>query len=179
MNKEIFQGLEGNKIYFAPVKIDDVKAIHKYASDEDVSRFIGWKLMNSEEETYKFVEEIIRRVNKGTHLYASIFTKENKELIGTAMIFGFNDEDKHAEIGYVLDKDHWRKGYGAETIKLVNEYVSKHLDLHRLNAFVVDVNVGSAKALEKNGFMLEGKSKDFYLIDGRYYDSLIYGKIFN
>ena len=95
------------------------------------------------------------------------------------MIFGFNEEDKHAEIGYVLDKDHWRKGYGVETIRLVNEYVSKHLDLHRLNAFVVDVNIGSAKALEKNGFILEGRSKDFYLIDGSYYDSLIYGKIFN
>ncbi len=59
MNKEIFQSLEGDKIYFAPVKIEDVKAVHKYASDEDVSRFIGWKLMNSEEETYRFVEEII------------------------------------------------------------------------------------------------------------------------
>ncbi|MFB5266891.1 GNAT family N-acetyltransferase [Paenibacillus enshidis] len=80
MNTSSFHSLEGENICFKSLSSNDVKEIHSYASDEDVSCFISWNLMN----TFQAV-------------------------IGTAMIFNFDKEASHAEIGYVLHKEHWAR----------------------------------------------------------------------
>jgi len=51
MSASIFHSLEGRNIYFKPLNAIDAEAIHSYASDENVKRFIGWPLMKSLEET--------------------------------------------------------------------------------------------------------------------------------
>lgn len=38
------------------------------------------------------------------------------------------------------------------------------------------INIGSSRVLEKNGFQLEGKFKDYYFIEDMYYDGLFFGK---
>lgn len=177
MNTNLFHGLEGENIYFKSLSINDAQEIHNYASDEDVSRFIGWKLMHTLNETRKHIEEMLKRESAGTHLYASVVLKSTQAIIGTAMIFNFDHEAKHAEIGYVFHRDHWGKGYGTEAVTLMNNFAFGALNLHKLHACVVDTNIGSIRILEKNRFELEGRLKDYYFIEGMYYDGLFFGKI--
>lgn len=177
MNKSLFHRLEGENICFKSLSISDAEEIHSYASDENVSRFIGWKLMHTLDETRDYIEEMMKRESVGTHLYASIVLKSTQVIIGTAMIFNFNLEAKHAEIGYVFHSDHWGKGYGTEAIALMNDFAFESLNLNKLHACVVDANIGSSRILEKNGFELEGRLKYYYFIDGVYYDNLSFGKI--
>ena len=176
MNTSLFHVLEGENIYFKSLNTNDAQEVHKYASDEDVSRFIGWKLMHTLNETCEYIEEMLKRESAGTHLYASIALKSTQEIIGTAMIFNFDREAKHAEIGYVFHGDHWGNGYGTETVSLMNNFAFESLNLHKLHARVVDSNIGSSRVLEKNGFELEGRFKDYYFIEGMYYDGLFFGK---
>lgn len=177
MDSSLFHSLQGKDIYFRALNIVDVNDIHDYASDEDVSRFIGWRLMNSPDETREYVEEMIKREKAETHLYASILLKSTDRIIGTAMIFNFDLQVKHAEIGYVLHKDHWGKGYATQAISLMDGFCFESLKLHKLHARVVDRNIGSARVLEKNGYQLEGRFRDYYLIDDVYCDGLFFGKI--
>ena len=177
MSASIFHSLEGRNIYFKPLNAIDAEAIHSYASDENVKRFIGWPLMKSLEETRSHIEEMLKRESAGTHLYASVALKSTQEIIGTVMIFNFDREANHAEIGYVFHSKHWGKGYGTESVALMSDFAFEILALHKIHARVVDANVGSARILEKNGFLLEGRLKDHHFIEGRYYDSLIYGKL--
>lgn len=51
------------------------------------------------------------------------------------------------------------------------------LGLRKLHARVADANIGSARVLEKNGFELEGRLKDYYKIEGSYYDLMLFGKL--
>lgn len=177
MHKNLFHSLEGNYIYFKPLSIEDAEAIHSYASDSEVSRFIGWRLMNSLNETTEFLEVMIKREMADTHLYASVALKATDEIIGTAMIFDFDRTANHAEIGYVLHKDQWGKGYGTECVALISKFAFQSLHVHKLYASVVSANIGSARILEKNGYQLEGKLKEHFFIDGKYYDELLYGRI--
>ncbi|GEL06247.1 GNAT family N-acetyltransferase [Rummeliibacillus stabekisii] len=177
MNKSLFHQLEGSAICFKPLDLKDTEAIFHFASDEDVSKFIGWDRMKDVEETEKFIELMQGREISGTHLYASIVLKTTKEIIGTAMIFNFDQEANHAEVGYVFDKKHWGKGYGTECVELMSNFAFETLQLHKLYAKVVDANISSARILEKNGFKLEGQLADHYFIDNRYYDALFWGKI--
>lgn len=179
MSINLFHSLKGEKVYFRALSTDDVHAIHSYACDPDVSRFIGWKLMNTLDETREFIELMIKREEAGTHYYASIVEKTTNAVIGTVMIFNFDQEANKAEIGYVFHKDSWGKGYGSESLALMSEFAFETLKLHKLFAYVVDANVGSARILEKDQFTLEGRLKDNYFIEGQYYDALFYGKISN
>lgn len=172
-----FDSLEGQGIYFRSVSASDASQIHSYASDEEVSKFIGWRLMNTLDETRELIEEMIRRETAGTHLYASIVHSKSKDIIGTAMIFNFNKDARHAEIGYVLNKDYWGMGYGTEAVRLMSNFALESLGLHKLHAQVVDANIGSVRVLEKCGYQLEGRFKDYYFIEGKYYDGLFFGKI--
>lgn len=177
MNKALFHSLEGKNIYFKALSTNDAQAIHDYASDKDVKRFIGWNLMKSLNETTEFVELMINRESAGTHLYASVALKSTEEVIGTVMIFNFDKQANQAEVGYVFHKDHWGKGYGSESLALVTDFAFESLNLHKLHASVTDANIGSARILEKNGYKLEGRLKDHYFIEDKYYDSLLFGKI--
>lgn len=177
MNKDLFHSLEGKSIYFKALSTNDVQAIHDYAADKDVKRFIGWNLMKTLNETREFVELMIKREEAGTHLYASVALKSTHEVIGTVMIFNFDKEANQAEVGYVFHKNHWGKGYGAESLALVTDFAFESLNLHKLHACVTDANIGSARILEKNGYELEGRLKDHFYIEDRYYDSLLFGKI--
>jgi ribosomal-protein-alanine N-acetyltransferase len=169
--------LEGEKITFKALSIDDVQEIHKYASDKEVSQFIGWDLMNTLNETREHIEIMLKRESAGTHLYASIVLKSTQAIVGTAMIFNFDQEANQAEIGYVFHKDHWGKGYGTESVALMSDFAFESLNLHKLHARVVDANIGSARILEKNKYELEGRLKDHYFIEDKYYDALLFGNL--
>lgn len=177
MRASLFHSLEGKNICFKSLSINDVGEIHSYASDEEVSRFIGWNLMNTLDETREHIETMLKRESAGTHLYASIFLKSAQEIIGTAMIFNFDQKANHAEIGYVFHKEYWGKGYGTESVALMSDFAFETLNLHRVHASVVDVNIGSARILEKSGYELEGRLKDHYFIEDKYYDALLFGKV--
>lgn len=176
MNNTLFYSLEGDRIKFKQMTIEDSKAIHSFASDSEVSRFIGWPLTHSLEETTAYVEEMIKRDSLGSHIYANVIDKSTNKVVGTAMIFNFNHIAKHAEIGYVFHQNVWGKGFCTETVKLVCDFAFNVLGLHKLHAQVAAANIGSSRVLEKNGFELEGRLRDYHFVEDQYYDSLLYGK---
>ncbi len=177
MDKDLFHRLEGESICFKPLSINDAKDIHEYASDTDVSRFIGWPLMDTVSDTRKHIEEMLEREAAGTHLYATVILKSTNEVIGTALVFNFEWQDKHAEIGYVFHKRHWGRGYCTQTVALMSDFAFESLKLHRIHARVAHANIGSVRVLEKNGFKLEGRLRDYYFVDDLYYDGLYFGKL--
>ncbi len=177
MSTNIFHLLDGENIYFKQLSLDDFEEIHEFASDENVARYIGWDLSHNLKDTIELIEGMLEKESTGVSLYASIVHKETHKVIGTCMIFNFNKEARHAELGYVLSADYWNKSYGSETVRIICDYSFEYLKLHKLHGRVVDVNIGSSKVLEKNGFVLEGKLKDYYFIEGHYYDNFLFGKI--
>ncbi len=177
MSNILFHNLETPLLQFKQMVMEDVQAIHTYASDEDVSRFIGWPLMKSIEETEDFVTEMMAKEVSGTHIYANIIEKRTNEVIGTVMIFNIDPIANKAEVGYVFRKDTWGRGYCSEALEKICDHGFKVLDLHKIHAQVTDSNIGSSRVLEKNKFIKEGHLKDHYYIDNQYFDCLLYGRI--
>ena len=177
MDAVLFHALSGENIAFSALETTNAEVMHRYVSDPEVKRFIGWPLMETLLQTQAHIEELLRREAAGTHLYASIVWRQTGEHVGTAMLFGFDHTVKNAELGYVLSRAHWGKGIGTETVALICGFAFETLKLHRLTARVVRENIPSARVLEKNGFSLEGCQKENCLIEGRYSDTLLYGRV--
>lgn len=61
-----------------------------------------------------------------------------------------------AEIGYWIGEPYWNQGIATEAIRQMIEYCNYYFDIVRIYAEVFETNKASMRALEKNGFYLEG-----------------------
>jgi RimJ/RimL family protein N-acetyltransferase len=133
---------------------EDAEAIfERYASDTDVTRFMGWTRHSSPDATRVFLEfsdiEWVRWP-AGPYLVES---REDSRLLGsTGLAF---ETPYRAATGYVFAKDAWGKGYATEAVRAVVE-IAREIRLVRLYALCHPENRPSWRVLEKCGFTCEG-----------------------
>lgn len=90
---------------------------------------------------------------------------------------GFRDvEGGQAELGYWLAKPYWGRGIMTEAVAAVADFGFNELGLKRITARVFHFNAASARVLQKAGFRLEERLRDFYRKDGRVFDGLLYAR---
>jgi RimJ/RimL family protein N-acetyltransferase len=75
---------------------------------------------------------------------------------GIGLIFNTDVYVLSAEIGYWIGEAHWGKGIATEAIRQLTEYSFYYFDIVRIYAEVFENNKASMRALEKNGYYLEG-----------------------
>ncbi|MNC19461.1 putative ribosomal N-acetyltransferase YdaF [compost metagenome] len=160
MNIGIFHSLEGARLQFRKISMDDAAEMHVYLSDEEVSRYIGWKLMHTLEDTRAHIGTLLAREAAGTHLYAAVVLKATGVVIGNVMLFNMDAQEGQAEMGYVFHKGYWGQGFGTECVAVVDDFAFEVLPLDKLYACVDAANLPSARILEKNGYRLDGTLED-------------------
>ena len=105
----------------------------------------------------------------------AITIKEPFRFIGTITLHDIDWISRHGTTGYLIgDKEYWGKGIATEVIGLVVDYAFGRIGLRQIFAGVVDGNIGSSKALEKNGFTNYAKQPENYYLEGQYLDTLLY-----
>jgi [ribosomal protein S5]-alanine N-acetyltransferase len=82
-----------------------------------------------------------------------------------------------AEIGYWIAEPFWGQGIATEAIRQMLEYVFYYFDIVRIYAEVFENNKASMRALEKNGFYLEGVRRKAVLKNGSLMDDYIWVKL--
>lgn len=164
-------------IELIPLSMAHVEDIHEYASDPIVKRYIGWPLMTALSDTEAYVKTLLERQEAKTHYYASVREIQTGKIIGTMMLFNFDWEAGHGEIGYVFSPTVWGKGYGSLATKWITSYGFETLGLRKIFARIVRANRGSAGVLLKNGYEEEAVLKDLYFIEGQLHDCVYYSKL--
>ena len=83
---------------------------------------------------------------------------------------------RSAEFGYWLGEPFWGRGYATEAIAGFSEWAFQAFDLVRLYAMVFTWNPGSARALEKCGFVREAFCKSAAIKEGQVVDEWLYAR---
>lgn len=143
-------------------------------SDNDVIRFSDNQFNKfSIERQISYVQDCLE--NPDISLYG-IF--DNEIHIGNITLTGLSSKHKRAEISYVIgNKSYWGKGIASYAIKYIVREAKDQYCLNRIYAGVADKNVGSIKALEKNGFSFEGKQVKHLFYNESFHDQLNYGLV--
>lgn len=81
---------------------------------------------------------------------------------------------KNAEMGYWLAEPYWGNGIITAAIRQMMDYGFANWDITRIFARPFGYNIGSQRALEKAGFVLEAKLEKTFYKNGKYQDELIY-----
>ena len=69
------------------------------------------------------------------------------------------------------EKKCWGKGYATEAISMVTSWAFLELELQKLSCIINSDNLGSRRAFEKVGFVLEGTFRDEWFYAGKRVDS--------
>lgn len=133
-----------------PRMTDAASMFERYASDPDVTRFLGWPRhasIDATEAFLRFSEQEWERWRVGPYL---ILSREDGRLLGSS---GLSVQSTHEAVtGYVLARDVWGRGYATEALTAVVD-VARRIGVRRLTAQCHPEHRPSRRVLEKCGFV--------------------------
>jgi len=167
--------VETERLILRPIQLDDDKDMYEYCSDDDVIKYLWFEKHDSIEFSRYVIEKLfLNRVDVGIPEAYAIVVKESNKMIGTIDVnqVYFNEV---GVIGYVIHKDYWGKGIVSEALETLIPILFYHCGFYRLEINHCADNVGSARVIEKAGFIQEGrfrrrkKERDGHRADYIYY----------
>ena len=122
-----------------------------------------------------YVNHCMRKEGEGQVCRAIVV---NGEAVGSVGVF-FRDDVycKTGEVGYWLAEPFWSKGIMSSAISQICEMVFGEYDVVRIFAEPFANNIGSRKALEKAGFVLEGIMRNSVFKNDKVLDSCMYAML--
>jgi RimJ/RimL family protein N-acetyltransferase len=168
--------LTTERLLLRPFVESDFEAVHAYASDPEVCRYVSFG-PNTEEDTRAFLERAVAQWQQDSPVdYAWAVTRRDQAaLIGSCGLHLHAGATYQASLGYVYHRDVWGQGYGTEAARAVVGFGFRELGLHRVYAYYFVPNVGSGRIMEKLGMRYEGCLREATCKDGKWYDLLAYG----
>ncbi|MBC7861883.1 MAG: GNAT family N-acetyltransferase [Bacteroidia bacterium] len=170
-----FPVLETQRLCLRAIVKEDAENLFCLRSEKEVMKYINRPLPASVDEIYTLIEKIQDGIKTNQAIAWAITLKaEPGKIIGTIGYHRINAEDHRGEIGYMLDKNYWRKGLVQEAMEKIIDYGFKEMKFHSMEGIINPANIASAKILEKNNFVREAYFKENYHFNGEFLDSAIY-----
>lgn len=155
--------IETERLILRRFKLSDFNAMFKnYCNDEEVTRYLSWKPHKNLEETTAYLKDFIlpEYSKKTTYRWAIVLKENPKEVVGCIDVVRANDNSARAEIGYVIGRAFWGKGYVPEAARKVLE-VLFDVGYNRIEALYFSENAKSGRVMEKIGMKHEGTLRDY------------------
>jgi RimJ/RimL family protein N-acetyltransferase len=154
MSIRALERLETARLVLRRPRAEDADAIFlRYSSDVDVTRYVGWPLHRSVDDTFGFLgysDTEWEQSPAGPYL---AFSRADATLLGgTGLAF---ETPFRAATGYVFARNAWGRGYATEALTAMIE-VARATAVRRLYAVCHTGHRASAHVLEKCGFACEG-----------------------
>ena len=153
----------------------DVDALFAVFSDPEVMRYWSSPPLPSTEAARRLLEEIHEYFRQQTLFQWGIARREDDRVIGTCTLFHLDKDNRRAEVGFALGREHWRQGYAREALTALFDFAFGEWNLHRLEADVDPRNAASLRALERLGFQREGYLRERWHVGGETQDAVFLG----
>ena len=146
--------IETERLLLRPPTEEDAESIFaRYASDAEVTRYLGWLRHTSVQDTRAFVGFSLAEWARWGVGPVMIFNKVSGVLIGASGLV--METSDRAATGYVLAQDAWGKGYATESLHAMIALAAE-FKVARLYALCHVEHRASQRVLEKCGFQREG-----------------------
>jgi RimJ/RimL family protein N-acetyltransferase len=155
---------------------DDFGAVHAYAKDIEVVRFMPWG-PSTEAETRDFFDRAAAAAAAEPRIGydLAVIQRDEGRLLGAIGLHLERADSQQAMIGYCFAQGSWGHGYATEAAEAMLALGFDVLHLHRVWAGCDPQNTASARVLEKLGMTLEGRSREDTRIRGEWRDTLMFG----
>ncbi|MFH1197396.1 MAG: GNAT family protein [bacterium] len=131
------------------------------------------KLLEGNEDIYNMSEVRLYPPSMPSSMRFRIENEE--ELIGEISLKTIKWYNHKAELSIALKKEFQGKGLAREALLTLIKFCFERMNLHRLEAEVIEFNKESINLVENLGFRLEGRLREAKYAKNEYYDVLRYG----
>lgn len=145
--------LETERTYLREMNQSDFESLSKILQDEETMYAYNGAFSN--EETQGWLDRQIARYRKyGFGLWAVIL-KETNEMIGQCgLTMQMWKNQEVLEIGYLLQRLYWHKGFAVETAKACKKYAFEVLNADEVCSIIRDTNIPSQNVALRNGMKI-------------------------
>ncbi len=134
--------------------IEDARAVFEtWAQDPEVTRTMTWPPHENIDVTRSVLRRMIDAWEQNTRYTYMILEQSSNQAVGMIEI---RIEGHKAEIGYVLARVHWDKGYMTEAAQALVDWAFQQPEIYRVYATTSVDNIGSQRVMEKIGMTREG-----------------------
>ncbi|MCM1991675.1 GNAT family N-acetyltransferase [Oceanirhabdus seepicola] len=169
----VFPEIFTERLVLREIKQEDAESIYKLRSNPEVARYETFKPytnIKQAEDTIKWFSDDYK--NKKAITWG-ISLKESHEIIGI-LHCEIEIPKVRADFGYDLRPEYWNKGIMTETVKALLDFTFNKIDVYRIESAVSTQNYGSARVLEKSGFIKEGILRKRSFLGGSLHDMIFF-----
>lgn len=166
---------KGERLYLREISISDISdTVMAWFDDEELMKFYtSSKNKITKEKLLSSIEEGKKAGNLFTY---GIFTNDTNTLIGTIKLGPIHFIHKTSDlVALIGDRNYLGKGLSVDAIKLGNQLAFDFFDLRKLYGGMYESNIASIKAYTRAGWLVEGRLKGFYEVEGRNEDRILVG----
>lgn len=157
------------------VSHDDLPDLLEINGDDNVTRFLPYTTWQSISDGITWLKRMQVLAESGTGQQLVVVHNDNRKVIGTVLLFRYDESSARIEVGYVIGRAYWRQGYAHEALAAVCAHAFNSMGIRRIEAEADPLNIASNAVLISLGFTKEGLLRKRWITKGKQIDTNIYG----
>ncbi len=167
--------LSSQRLALRPVTERDLPDLLEINGDPEVTRFLPYATWQSTEDGAAWLRRMEALAATGTGQQLVVVRHEDSKVVGTVLLFKFDEGSSRMELGYVLGRRYWKQGLMREALEAICAHAFSAMSIRRIEAEVNPANEPSNRLLRSLGFRLEGTLRQRWVAKGEAYDTNFYG----
>ena len=164
-----------SRVTMRPVAEADLPDLLEVNGDPEVTRFLPYKTWTSLDDGVAWLKRMEGIAATGTGQQFVVASNDDARVIGSVLVFRYDEPSARAELGYVLGRRHWGRGLMREMLLALCRHVFATGAIRRFEAEVDPDNAASNRLLRELGFVREGTYRQRWITHGATHDTHIYG----
>ncbi|MFI6759766.1 GNAT family N-acetyltransferase [Micromonospora sp. NPDC050417] len=165
----------GQLVKLRAMEPSDAESLWRWNHDPEVMRWMDDGYAQSLARVRRWLEDERPRNEYGDVLFG-VEVLSDAKLIGLGRLRDTEPETGVADLDiYLGEKEYWGQGYATDTMRTVCRYGFEKMRLHKITLRVVAENHAAHHVYQKVGFVDEGRLRQVFRRDGRWYDKFTMG----
>jgi len=142
------------RLTLRPLTLDDTETLHRIYQTENILQYFPPTPPPTHERIQRFIERQQEHWERDGNGNWGFVPKGESQVIGWVGLT-FIPELNETEVGYLLDKPYWSKGFATEAARASIRFGFEDRTLDHIIALVHTDNMGSRRVIEKCGMTYE------------------------
>ena len=149
----MYTKLRTQRLLLRPLDVCDLETTHAYAGDKESTKYMIALPNETLEETEEFLTQASAEWRKNEpQFYEFAVDLDGLHIGGISITLG--ETLREGELGWILHKNYWKKGYATEAARAVKDFAINILHVSRLIAHCDSRNTASRRLMERLGMTL-------------------------
>ncbi len=157
------------------IRADDLPDLMEVNGDPEVTQYLPYATWQSLPDASAWLERMRKLMATGSARQLVIVRNADKKVIGTALLFKFEEGSNRLELGYALGRHYWKQGYASEALRALISNAFTAMRIRMLEAEVNPSNIASNALRRSLRFTQEGHLRERWVAKGVTYGVNIYG----